>query len=765
MLNYDFRNLLSAYEFECFCRDLINKHEGLDLANFAEGRDGGIDLRYTHGKGGTVIVQAKRYKEYKELIPKLKKEVDKVKRLNPQRYMLTTSVDLTPANKQEIITLFAPYIKNENDILGKQDLNKILASHPTVEQRYYKLWLTSTSILFNILKKNVINWTEFERHEIEETVKTYVMNDSFDEALNKLLKNRYVVISGVPGIGKTTLARMLVIHLLSDKFTTLTKIDQYEDFYYTDSQIDDLAGVMQEGRRQVFFFDDFMGRIAFEEGEKNFNSRIVKFIKTCQQNKDKLLILTTREYILQQGLTHYARFNDGQGLEMSKCIVDMGKYTRFVRAQILYNHLVANEIPQSYIDALLKDKNYLKIIDHSHFSPRIIETFLDKKAHEYCAPEDYYKTINGFFDHPDSVWLDAFKRLSDVGREALLILSTMNGVVMFDDWKEAYSYFFYEVHKEANYLDDRLWKEAVKMLQDNFIKIRKGVQGLYVYFYNPGVIDVLTRFIKDNHNIKRLLLDHTYFVEQVFGVFRDDRRINPHADVPVELYSSFVNAFDKCWHSYRSCNTILYFKGEKSDESYVRSPQSKTTVLSWLCYDYKTMLSTMPGYVEQKMTMDIMTDKVEDNLASQLSLLNRVNISEVHLDMDLLFENYLYRIVDSADLLCFVESVEKVFPDYVEYIESEEFCSMAVEYLKQDLDNTSDDDLEELNDIVHKLCEYIPELEYESVTEDIEKAYNAYNDYIESRAEEYYEDYHHGYNNRHGEDSYLIDNLFSSLKQ
>ena len=121
--------------------------------------------------------------------------------------------------------------------------------------------------------------------------------------------------------------------------------------------------------------------------------------------------------------------------------------------------------------------------------------------------------------------------------------------------------------------------------------------------------------------------------------------------------------------------------------------------------------------------------------------------------------------MDSADLLCLVESVEKVFPDYVEYIESEEFCSMAVEYLKQDLDNTSDDDLEELNDIVHKLCEYIPELEYEPVTEDIEKACNAYNDYIESRAEEYYEDYHHGYNDRHGEDSYLIDNLFSSLKQ
>ena len=53
MINYDFRNLLSSFEFECFSRDLINAHEGLDLMSFAEGRDGGVDLRYTNDKGKT----------------------------------------------------------------------------------------------------------------------------------------------------------------------------------------------------------------------------------------------------------------------------------------------------------------------------------------------------------------------------------------------------------------------------------------------------------------------------------------------------------------------------------------------------------------------------------------------------------------------------------------------------------------------------------------------------------------------------------------
>ena len=507
MSNYDFRNLLSFFEFECFSRDLINAHEGLDLANFAEGRDGGIDLRYTQSKGNTVVVQAKRYKDYAELKSELKKEVAKVKSLNPQRYMITTSVDLTPANKQEIITLFSPYIKNENDIWAKQDLNKYLAQHTDVEQKYYKLWLASTNVLNNILNKNIVNWTGFEKEEIKDTVRTYVMNDSFNDALTKLLENRYVVISGEPGIGKTTLARVLIVHLLSDKFTDKDNPTNFEEFYYTNSNIDDFAKVMQTGKRQVFFYDDFLGKITLEQGEKNFDSHIVSFIKACQREKDKLFILATREYILQQSLARYSCFHEGKGIEMSKCVVDMGNYTRFVRAQILYNHLVANEIPQEYINAILDDKNYLKLIDHPHYSPRIIETFLTNGTHERCKPEEYFGKIKGFFDHPDSVWLDAFNRLSSIQQEALLVLATMERTVMYDLWKEAYMYFFKRVHHEANYLKETEWNETVKVLQNNFIKIGNDRGKLHVDFHNPGVNDVLTRYISSDNTIRNLLLE------------------------------------------------------------------------------------------------------------------------------------------------------------------------------------------------------------------------------------------------------------------
>ena len=760
MLNYDFNNLLSSYEFECFCRDLLNAHYQLDLTSFAVGRDGGIDLRYADNKGKTVIVQAKCYKSFSELKPKLSNEADKVKKLKPKRYIFTTSVDLTAANKQTILTAFSPYIQTDNDILGKQDLNKILALHTEVERQYYKLWLASTSVLFSILKKDVLNWTLFEKHEMEQTVKTYVMNPSFQEALNKLINNKYVVISGEPGIGKTTLARMLVAHLLSDKFTAQSNITRFDEFYFTDNQINDLASLMQVGKRQVFFFDDFMGKIAFETGEKNFDSRIKKFIKACQRYGDKLLILTTREYILQQGLTYYSRFTEDEGLELSKCVVDMGSYTRFIRARILYNHVVANELPQPYVNAILEDKNYLKLIDHKNYSPRIIERFLGKKVHEHCAPEDYFKIILGYFDHPDEVWLDAFERLDVIGREALLVLSTMNGTVMYDDWEMAYRYFYKQVHKESNYLDDQQWRTAVKMLQDNFIKIRKGRQGLYVDFHNPGINDVLARYLKNNTIIRRLLLEQAYYVEQIFGVFRGERRIYRHADVPEELYPVFIGSFDRCWKDYRSCNTVL-FKDNDGIEYYKRVPKSRTESLYWLILDYEKMLSSMPGYVEQKMTLSLMTDSDYEQLSYQLSLLEKTDISKVALDMNMLFENYVTRLSDSADCYNLVSSVEQVFPTHKDFIESEEFCALVVERLASDLE-VAGDNIDELDTTAKELCKYVPGLANEQVILDIQNANEDYFSYIDSRAEEYME-YHRDYDDTPGEDTWKIDNLFSSI--
>lgn len=763
MLNYNFRDLLSSYEFECFSRDLLNAHEDLNLANFAEGRDGGIDLRYTSNNAKTIIVQAKRYKDYQELKPVLKKEVGKVRYLKPNRYIITTSVDLTAANKGEIMDWFQPYIKNENDIIAKQDLNKLLGLHPEVERQYYKLWLASSNVLTGILNKNIVNWTLFEEHAIKETVKTYVMNNSFDEALQRLITNHYVVISGEPGIGKTTLARVLIMHLLSDKFTNQKESTNYEEFYCTNNNIEDLVRVYQPGKRQVFFYDDFLGQISLEEGEKGFDKRIIDFIKACRAAEAKLLILTTREYILQQGLSRYPLFKTGRGIEMSKCVVDMGKYTRFVRAQILYNHLVASTIPRPYIDALLQDKNYLKIIDHPHFSPRIIETFVGNGTHETCSPAEYFKKVLGFFDHPDSVWLDAFSRLGDVAQEALLVLYSMPEPVLLEDWKEAYYFFFHEVHKEVNYFKDQEWKDAVKILQNNFIRTGKCPEGIYVTFHNPGVKEVLVRYVRDNENLRELLLDNILFIDQFFGVLSDYRSRGRAVSIPSKLYQLMGKAFDKCWGNYKSCRVTIFRVSDKI-EYFRRSPLSKVDALYYLSSGYSAMFSVLPSYIENRVTQTLMISE-SCAMSSKLSLLERIDVAKTNLDLEALFNTYCEQLYSSVDCLDFAASMEQVFPEHLDYLESEDFCNIAAACLDQELDSSKDSELEELDSTAKELCRYSPILESETVIDRIEEAYNNYCAYLDEQAEAYQDDYYYGFHGDEKEDAWRIDNLFSSIKE
>lgn len=282
MADYDFK-ILQPSEFECFSRDLLQVRENIFIESFADGRDKGIDLRFAYNKDKTCIVQCKRYKEWKELKNCLKEEVEKVKKLDPQRYILTTSVDLSVGQKDEILGMFATYIQNAADVLGRKDLNNLLKQHKEIEQNYHKLWLASTNVLNLILNRATVNWSQFELEKVEHDISLYVENESLNKALEILKGNHYVIISGIPGIGKTTLARMLV-------YTTLAQGS--EEFVYVTEGMDEAAKMYEKEKRQVFFYDDFLGSNSFILQSAGFENKLITFIEKVKKSKNTLFILS-----------------------------------------------------------------------------------------------------------------------------------------------------------------------------------------------------------------------------------------------------------------------------------------------------------------------------------------------------------------------------------------------------------------------------------------------------------------------------------------
>ena len=109
MADYDFRSL-SSYDFALLARDLLQASLGTRLESFSQGPDSGIDFRYTRD-GVNLIVQSKHYAEsgFNALASVLRrKEREKIDSIAPTRYVLATSVSLTPRRKDEILETLKP---------------------------------------------------------------------------------------------------------------------------------------------------------------------------------------------------------------------------------------------------------------------------------------------------------------------------------------------------------------------------------------------------------------------------------------------------------------------------------------------------------------------------------------------------------------------------------------------------------------------------------------------------------------------------------
>ena len=138
MAKYNFRSL-SPHDFELLCGDLLQEILGVRLESFTTGPDSRIDFRYRR-QGVNLIVQCKHFADsgYGAVCHVLrKKERQKLDALAPTRYVLATSVGLTPARKNEVVEILVPYCLGPSDIVGPDDINNLLTQHGHVERRPY----------------------------------------------------------------------------------------------------------------------------------------------------------------------------------------------------------------------------------------------------------------------------------------------------------------------------------------------------------------------------------------------------------------------------------------------------------------------------------------------------------------------------------------------------------------------------------------------------------------------------------------------------
>lgn len=482
---------LSPIDFEELSRDLAQALIGVRFEAFGPGPDGGMDGR--HAKSGkTTILQSKHYlkSSFADLKKAIRSEIKKVKRLKPSRYILITSQSMTPTKKSQLLELLKDLPVESGDIVGKNDIEDLLRQNPEIHKSHIKLWLSSAAVLDRVLNSGLEAFTKATRDEILEELRLYVRNPSFDEAIKRLQDNKVIIISGPPGVGKTTLARMLTYHYLNDGWRFFA-INSLEEGF---AKIDD-------SEPTVFFFDDFLGRIELDrQSLRQHDSALALFVKRIRKSKNARFILTTRAHIFEEARS-ISDYIDERNVQLTKFLLDVGKYTRRVKAHIFFNHLCNSDLTLDHFSALLNSDAIKKIVDHRSYNPRIIAQVTSQSV-DVVTPNEFPDHVLAALDEPDRIWMKPYKALESKSQHLLIALYFSNEFgVSIDTLRINYNALhkvLCEEYSQASSPSD--FEDALRNLESGFISI----SGQTVRFVNPSVRDFLKASLADPEFLKLL---------------------------------------------------------------------------------------------------------------------------------------------------------------------------------------------------------------------------------------------------------------------
>lgn len=508
MYNY---NNLSDFEFEILCKDIMQKKLGIKLYTFQKGRDGGIDIT-DDPKNKKVIIQVKHYinSKYSDLFGTLKKEIQKIKELQPEKYYICCAVKLTAKNKQEIYDMFSDFMESANDIMSLIDIDDFLECPDNIDivRKHYKLWLESTNILSMVFNQSIFIDCESLLFDIEEDSRRFVETSCYHECLDILEKERMLLLLGMPGTGKTVTTKMLAIYYASKG---------YRIRYTTNGDISDIKNAIstQKDLPEIILLDDCLGQHYFRMKETQGNE-LLSLVKYVACHKNKKLIMNSRVTIFQQAKERVIEFKQFAEDERFKIkILDMGKLSLSDKGRIFHNHIYFKGLPAAYYQDILKGFHYREIVKHNNYTPRIME-FVTREYNFKKVPSDnYYEYVLQCLDNPTEIWQDEFsEKLQQEDRIFLTTLYSLTDTSIDENrLKRAFNYRL----RNNTIMDTskNIWEDVLKRLEGAFIQMIEKHRKKEIGVINPSVNDFLREYLQKNDIERENIWENATEYEQI----------------------------------------------------------------------------------------------------------------------------------------------------------------------------------------------------------------------------------------------------------
>jgi hypothetical protein len=450
--DYDFRSL-SPIDFEVFVRDLVNVHLGLEMVTFAIGPDGGIDLRDSKAGALPAIAQCKHRPDASKAVLKsaAAKEVEKLRGTKMKQYLFVVSAPLSPDAETALLEELAGLDTNDIQVWHRGKINEALTKNPRVEETHFKLWLSSSTAL-----DRMVNGPEWKRSEelvrrVIERARLYVHTPAYADALEILEETDSLIATGPPGVGKSTLAEMLLLTHWHKGWRVANITSDVEEAW---------RQMRNDDEKTIFFYDDFLGQASTAELHRKEGSGIVGLLSTVRRSRGRFrLILTSREQLFGAATNGGDDRLRDMADDTSKISIDLSAIGRQSRAEMLFNHLYFGFEDQETRSQLAVDTRYRKVVDHKAFNPRILESVTILKKHE--SVDQFYETMFEALANPDLIWAGSFHQLPRVAVDILLQLAS-NPVEKVE---------MQQLRRVISVEDERQWVPALKTLDATWIHL------------------------------------------------------------------------------------------------------------------------------------------------------------------------------------------------------------------------------------------------------------------------------------------------------